>query len=147
VRVRFGFAEDEGTHEGDAGGEGQEKDGVDDAIADGLVGLEEELGVFGGEEDGVEDSEEGEEAEDEGYGFCEFEQHASAPCVISLLLFDETNLSLRLLAVQEGFYALQVFFGVDADGVELGGLYVDGDVVFEEAELFEALGLFEKAER
>jgi len=46
------------------------------------VGLEEELRVFEGEEDGVEDSEEGEEAEEKSYGFGEFEQHAPAPCVV-----------------------------------------------------------------
>jgi hypothetical protein len=40
---------------------------------------------------------------------------------------------------------MEVFFGVDADGVEVGGLDVDVDVVFEEAELLEALGLFEGA--
>ena len=40
---------------------------------------------------------------------------------------------------------MEVFFGVDADGVEVGGFDVDVDVVFEEAELFEALGLFEGA--
>jgi hypothetical protein len=40
---------------------------------------------------------------------------------------------------------VEVFFGVDSDGVVFGGLDVDGDVVFEEAELFEALGLFEEA--
>ncbi len=40
---------------------------------------------------------------------------------------------------------MEVFFGVDADGVEVGGLDVDGDAVFEEAELFEALGVFERA--
>ena len=49
------------------------------------------------------------------------------------------------LAAEEGFYALEVFFGVDAYGVEVGGFDVDGDSVFEEAELFEALGLFEGA--
>ena len=42
---------------------------------------------------------------------------------------------------------MEVFFGVDSDCVVFGGFDVDGDVVFEEAELFEALGLFEKAER
>jgi hypothetical protein len=80
--VRFGFAEDVGADEGDAGREGQEEKRVDDAVANGLVGLEEELGVFEGEEDGVEDSEEGEEAEEESYGFGEFEQHAPAPLVV-----------------------------------------------------------------
>lgn len=40
---------------------------------------------------------------------------------------------------------MEVFFGVDSDGVVFGGLDVDGDVVFEETELFEALGLFEEA--
>jgi hypothetical protein len=48
-------------------------------------------------------------------------------------------------AAEEGFYAVEVFFGVDTDGVEGGGLDVDVDSVFEEAELFEALGLFEGA--
>ena len=46
---------------------------------------------------------------------------------------------------EKGFYAAEIFFGVDADGVVGGGFYVDGDVVFEEAELFQALGLFEHA--
>jgi hypothetical protein len=46
---------------------------------------------------------------------------------------------------EEGFDAVEVLLGVDADGVEVGGFDVDVDVVFEEAELFEALGLFEGA--
>ena len=40
---------------------------------------------------------------------------------------------------------MKVFFGVDAYGVEVGGFDVDGDAVFEEAELFEAFDLFEGA--
>jgi hypothetical protein len=48
---------------------------------------------------------------------------------------------------EEGFDEGEVGFGVDADGVVVGGGDVDGDVVFEEAELFEALGLFEEAGR
>lgn len=40
----------------------------------------------------------------------------------------------------------EVFFGVDAYGVVVGGFDVDVDVVFEEAELFEALDLFECAD-
>ena len=40
---------------------------------------------------------------------------------------------------------MEVFFGVDAYGVEVSGFDVDVDAVFEEAELFEALGLFEGA--
>ncbi len=40
---------------------------------------------------------------------------------------------------------MEVFFGVDAYGVEVGGFDVDVDAVFEEAELFEALGVFEGA--
>jgi hypothetical protein len=40
---------------------------------------------------------------------------------------------------------LEVFFGVYAYGVVVGGFDVDVDVVFEEAELFEAFGLFEGA--
>jgi hypothetical protein len=55
------------------------------------------------------------------------------------------ELMRRLFVQEEGFYALQVLFGVDSYGVEVGGLDVDGDVVFEEAELFEAFGLFEEA--
>ena len=42
---------------------------------------------------------------------------------------------------------MEVFFGVDADGVEVGRFDVDVDAVFEEAELFEAFGLFEDAWR
>ena len=49
------------------------------------------------------------------------------------------------MLAEEGFYALEIFFRVYSDGVEVGGLDVDGDVVFEEAQLFEALGLFEGA--
>jgi hypothetical protein len=48
-------------------------------------------------------------------------------------------------AAQEGFDAVEVFFGVDADGVEVGGFYVNVDAVFEEAELLQALGVFESA--
>ncbi len=48
-------------------------------------------------------------------------------------------------AAEEGFDAVEVFFGVDAYGVEVGGFDVDVDAVFEEAELLEALGLFEGA--
>jgi hypothetical protein len=40
---------------------------------------------------------------------------------------------------------VEIFFGVDADGVEGGGFDVDVDVVFEEAELFEAFGLLKDA--
>jgi len=40
---------------------------------------------------------------------------------------------------------LEVGFGVYAYGVEVGGGYVEGEAVFEKAELFEALGLFEGA--
>jgi hypothetical protein len=46
---------------------------------------------------------------------------------------------------EEDFDPAEVFFGVDTDGVKAGGFDVDVDVVFEEAELFEALGLFECA--
>jgi hypothetical protein len=48
---------------------------------------------------------------------------------------------------EEEFDLGEVGFGVDTDGVVVGGFDVDGDVVFEEAELFEALGLFEEAGR
>lgn len=40
---------------------------------------------------------------------------------------------------------MQVFFGVYAYGVEVGGFDVDVNVVFEEAELLEAFGVFEGA--
>ena len=40
---------------------------------------------------------------------------------------------------------MEVFFGVDADGVVVRGFDVDVDAVFEEAELLEAFGLFEGA--
>ena len=39
----------------------------------------------------------------------------------------------------------EVFFGIDAYRVEVGGFDVDRDVVFKEAELLEAFGLFEGA--
>ena len=48
------------------------------------------------------------------------------------------------LSAKESFYAGDVRFGVDAHGVEVDGLDVEGDAVFEQAELFEALGLFER---
>jgi len=48
---------------------------------------------------------------------------------------------------EEGFDAVEVLLGVDADGVEVGGFDVDVDAVFQEAELFETLGLFESAGR
>ena len=48
-------------------------------------------------------------------------------------------------AQEQGFDAVEVFIGVDSDGVVFSGLDVNGDVVFKEAELFEALGLFEEA--
>jgi hypothetical protein len=48
-------------------------------------------------------------------------------------------------AAEEGFDAVEVFFGVYTDGVEVGGFDVDVDAVFEEAELLEALGVFKGA--
>ncbi len=54
-------------------------------------------------------------------------------------------------ALQSGFEDLfdleAVFFGVDADGVVAGFGDVDRYVVFEEAELLEALGELERAGR
>jgi hypothetical protein len=55
------------------------------------------------------------------------------------------NRRLVSAGAEQGFDAVEVFFGVNADGVEVGGFNVDVDAVFEEAELFEALGLFECA--
>jgi len=46
---------------------------------------------------------------------------------------------------QNLFHALQVFFRVDANGVEVGGGDVEGEVVFEQAKLFEAFGALEGA--
>ena len=43
--------------------------------------------------------------------------------------------------------AAEVGFGIDADGVVGSGFDVDVDAVFEEAQLFEAFGLFECAVR
>ena len=42
---------------------------------------------------------------------------------------------------------MEVFFGVYADGVEVGGFDVDVDAVFEEAELLQALSALELAGR
>src|SRR5947208_34072 len=55
--------------------------------------------------------------------------------------------SRELSVTEKSFDAVEVFFGVNTDGVECGGLDVDVDAVFEEAELFEALRLFEGAGR
>ncbi len=49
--------------------------------------------------------------------------------------------------LEEGLDGAEVFFGVDADGVEGGGFDVERDAVFEEAELLEAFGLLEGAGR
>ena len=51
----------------------------------------------------------------------------------------------RLAGLEERFDLLEVFLGVDAYGVVVGGLDVDADTVFEETELFEALDLLEGA--
>ena len=47
--------------------------------------------------------------------------------------------------LEESFDFLEVFFGVYAYGVVVGGFDVDVDVVFEDAELFEPLGVLEGA--
>lgn len=88
ARQRFRFAEDEAAEERDAGGEREKEQRVDDSVADGLVGLEEELGIFEGEEESMEDGVEGEQTEKKGYGFGEFEQHTpgSLGLGVSLLL-------------------------------------------------------------
>jgi hypothetical protein len=62
---------------------------------------------------------------------------------VALLVAAERELTVA----EDGLYTVEVFFRVDAYGVEVGGFYVDVDVVFEEAKLFEALGLFEDAGR
>jgi len=48
---------------------------------------------------------------------------------------------------EDVFDLLEVFFGVYAYGVVFRGFDVEGDVVFEEAELFKSLGLFKGAVR
>jgi hypothetical protein len=53
--------------------------------------------------------------------------------------------SCQLSLAEDGFDAGEVFFGVDADGVVWGFGDVEGDAVFEQAELLQALGLFERA--
>jgi len=73
------LAEDERAEEGDTGREREEERGLEEAVAEDLIRLEEDVWVFEGEEDGVEDDEEGEEAEEKRYGFGKFEQHAPAP--------------------------------------------------------------------
>jgi hypothetical protein len=65
----LGFAEDQAADERDAGGEGQEEERVENAVVEGLMRLDQELGVFEGEEDGVEDHEQGEKAKEKSYGF------------------------------------------------------------------------------
>ena len=56
------------------------------------------------------------------------------------------NDSLKALAAEEdGLDEAEVGLGIDADGVEVGGLDIDGEAVLEEAELFEALGALEPA--
>ena len=52
---------------------------------EGLVGKQ-EVGAAGGQEGGVEQGVEGEQAEQEGDGFGEFEQHAAAPSEVSCSL-------------------------------------------------------------
>ena len=42
----------------------------------------------------------------------------------------------RLAGLEERFDLLEVFLGVDAYGVVVGGLDVEADAVFKEAELF-----------
>ena len=77
----LGFTEDEAADETDSGGEREEEERVDDAVFEGLVGLEEKMRVFDRKEESVEDGVEGEQAEQKGNGFGEFEQHAQAPLV------------------------------------------------------------------
>ena len=79
VRRWFGLAKDEAANETDSSGEYEEEERVDDSVPYCLVRLEEELRVFKGEEDGVKDSVEGEQAEEKSDGFGEFEQHAQGP--------------------------------------------------------------------
>lgn len=45
---------------------------------------------------------------------------------------------------QEGLYSRNVGLGVDAYGVEINGFDVQGEAVFEQAQLLEAFGLFQR---
>ena len=61
--VRFGFAEDDAAQQRDAGGEYEQENRIDDAVVEGLVGQEDQMWVFNGEEESVKDGVEGEQAE------------------------------------------------------------------------------------
>ncbi len=51
--------------------------------------------------------------------------------------------SFRSASAEDGFDAVEVVDGVDANGVAVGLGYVDVDSIFQQAELLEALDLFE----
>ena len=72
----FCFAEDDAAQKRDAGGECEEEERIEDAVVEGLVGKKDEMWIFDGEEESVKDGVEGEQAEEKGDGFGEFEQHA-----------------------------------------------------------------------
>ena len=42
---------------------------------------------------------------------------------------------------------MEIFLGVDSDGVEFGGFYMDVDAIFKKAKLFQAFGLLEETGR
>src|ERR1700761_5875375 len=87
------------------------------------MGLEEELGVFESEEDGVEDSEEGEQAEEKSYGFGEFEQHAPAPLVVYCTAIWFRGFGLVCRAGEED----EISVGIDDDeGAAAPGLLLQG---------------------
>ncbi len=54
---------------------------------------------------------------------------------------------MLLVAEEELLHEAEVGFGVDANGVVVGGLHVDVEAILEEPKLFEALGAFELAWR
>ena len=62
--IWFGFAEDDAAEKRDAGREYQEEKRIEDAVVEGLVGQEDEMWVFDGEEESVKDGVEREQAED-----------------------------------------------------------------------------------
>ena len=67
---------DDGAEERDGRGDGDEEQGVEDAVGEDLRGLKDGVGTIDGEEEGAKDSVKGEHAEEESCEFGEFEERA-----------------------------------------------------------------------
>jgi hypothetical protein len=78
-RVRPGrcLAKEQGADKADSGGESEQEERVEDSVLEGRVG-EHEFAAANGKECGVEQGAERQQAEQEGDGLGEFEQHAPA---------------------------------------------------------------------